>query len=309
MASESPPPQRPALIWSPREFALADYEIGDETMGSKEKFWVRFDDDDREWLCKLTRERDGVVRGEDWAEWIVHHLAALIGIPTATVQPATVDGRRAVLSRSVLHSDAEALVHGNSLLSGHDPEYDLSILRENPRYTPANVRDALDGVPSPVEMAAGAPECTGFDVWAGYLLLDAWVAGRDRHHENWAVIRMGNRRRLAPSFDHGNALGFTETEIKQQAILLEPATLGRWLARGHSHHFAGRPSLVAVAHEALQLAAPRAARYWLERLDGVDPEQVRAILEAVPLTVLSGVQRRFAELLLHENRRRVLDGH
>lgn len=30
---------------------------------------------------------------------------------------------------------------------------------------------------------------TGFDVFVGYLLLDALVAKRDRHEQDWAVLR------------------------------------------------------------------------------------------------------------------------
>lgn len=67
-------------------------ETDDEPMSTKEKFWVT-DQNDHPWLFKFAREHHGVVRGEDWAEWIVHHLAELIGIPTATVRPATCRGR------------------------------------------------------------------------------------------------------------------------------------------------------------------------------------------------------------------------
>ena len=37
---------------------------------------------------------------------------------------------------------------------------------------------------------------------AGYLMLDAWVAGRgSSSHENWAVIERAGNWSLAPSFD------------------------------------------------------------------------------------------------------------
>lgn len=45
----------------------------EESMGTKEKFWVH-DPDGHKWLFKYARVRDDVVRGEDWAEWVVHHL-------------------------------------------------------------------------------------------------------------------------------------------------------------------------------------------------------------------------------------------
>lgn len=47
---------------------------------------------------------------------------------------------------------------------------------------------------------------SALDVFAGYVLLDAWIANQDRHHENWGALRMGTALYLAPSFDHGAAL-------------------------------------------------------------------------------------------------------
>ena len=96
--------------WCPRTILLGSDE-SDEPMGSKEKWWTGLPDDDRRWLLKLSRvdRRDGTVSGEDWAEWLVSRLAGLIGIPAAQTLPATFEGRRGILSRSVLHDDAEYL--------------------------------------------------------------------------------------------------------------------------------------------------------------------------------------------------------
>jgi hypothetical protein len=294
--------------WDPVQIEREEYERADEPMGTKEKFWVRLPDDDRLWLFKLARESNELVRGEDWAEWIVHQLATLIGVPSAEIHPALWDEQRGIISRSMLSGLTEELVHGNSVLFGHNPRYDQQALRENPGYTPAAVRDALTGVSSP----ASAPELaafSGYDVWAGYLLLDAWTAGRDRHHQNWALIRVGTERRLAPSFDHGNALGFAETDEARQRLLDDESKFARWLARGKSHHFAGRPSLVDLAIEALGLATPEAAEYWIERLNAVDEHAVKDVVEAVPENVMSALASRFVVRLLGANRRRVLDGY
>ena len=42
--------------------------------------------------------------------------------------------------------------------------------------------------------------------FVGYVLLDAWIANQDRHHENWGALRHGDELRLAPTFDHGASL-------------------------------------------------------------------------------------------------------
>ncbi|MBX3103793.1 MAG: hypothetical protein KF867_02355 [Cryobacterium sp.] len=287
-----------------------DGDAPEEQMGSKDKWWIRLDGDDRPWLVKIARtdSRDGTVSGEDWAEWIVQHLAAILGVPAATIRPATFDGDRAIMSRSVLKDANESLSHGNEVLGGRFPDYDQSVKGENPGYTVEAVRESLHDVQAPSD----APELvhfSGFDAFAGYLLLDAWVSGRDRHHENWGVIQRGSERRLAPSFDHGNALGFQLRDPKRKRILDDPDHLQRWLERGASQHFVGRPGLVVLAHQALDLTSPFAREYWLRRLAELDESAVEDAVTSVPLAIMSEVSRRFIARLLNENRRRLLNGH
>lgn len=277
----------------------------DEPLGGKEKFWFIGPDDHR-YLFKYARsDDDGTnTRGEDWAEWTVSTLAALIGVPTATTIPARFDGRRGVLSRSVVASH-ETLVHGNELLARVVADYDAAAGRLNPGYTVTAIQTALAGIEAP-------PGCNhlvtnAFDGWAGYVLLDAWTAGRDRHHENWAAILHDGQSRLAPSYDHGNALGFQESERKVVALGADNDQLAAWLRRGNSHHFAGKPSLVAVAVEALSRATPSARRYWLDRLLKVQVADVKATIDQVPASLMSEPGRRFRVRLLVHNRERILD--
>ncbi len=46
---------------------------------------------------------------------------------------------------------------------------------------------------------------SALDVFVGYLMLDAWIANQDRHHENWGAISLNDGLHLAPTFDHGAA--------------------------------------------------------------------------------------------------------
>ncbi|AZZ56552.1 hypothetical protein [Rathayibacter iranicus] len=277
----------------------------DEPLGTKEKFWLVEESD--LWLFKFARQRGGETRGEDWAEWVSFHLARLLAVPCAQVRPATVGGRRGIMSRNVIERDkSQRLEIGNSLLSQSDRHYDPTRRRPNERYTVEAVRRALDGVDAPAGFGAVAG-MSGFDVWAGYLLFDAWVAGRDRHDENWAVIAGRGHRMLSPSFDHGNALGFQETEEKRAACLADSALFDRWVQKGRSHHFAGKPLLVDVARDALELAAPNARDFWLAQLSAVDPSAVREILTAVPTGLMSAACASFTEGLLDTTRRRILD--
>lgn len=276
----------------------------DEPLGTKEKFWVRAPDNNR-YLFKYARVRHGRTMGEDWVEWAVHELATLLSIPTATAIPALHGGRRGVLSLSVLTA-GDRLIHGNEILARADPDYDSEITRQNARYTVNAVHDALDGVAAP--LSCRPPIRTAFDAWAGYLMLDAWVAGRDRHHENWAAIEHDGELRLSPSFDHGNALGFQEPESNVQRLAEDDASIAQWARHGRSHHFSGRPALVHLASTALALTSDEVREHWHGRLASPTDHDVMSVLAQVPSAYLSESGRIFRTKLLHLNRERILHG-
>lgn len=276
----------------------------DEPMGTKEKFWVR-SPEGREVLFKYARVRHGRTMGEDWVEWAVHQLASLLSIPTAVAIPALHAGRRGVLSVSIL-ARGENLVHGNELLARSDPSYDSETSRRNPGYTVDAVVEALRGISAPRGSATAIR--SAFDAWAGYLVLDAWVAGRDRHHQNWAAIERTGQLRLAPSFDHGNALGFQEPEPEVERLARDFDHLTRWVERGRSPHFAGQPSLVDLALDALDRTDVEVRAYWLGALAEVSDREVESVLARVPASYLSEAGRTFRVKLLQVNRERILHG-
>lgn len=280
-----------------------DGRISEEPLGGKEKFWI-IAPDGVEYLFKYARsDLDGTnVRGEDWAEWAVHQLAELIGVPTAIVIPGQHRGRRGSLSRAVWH-EREQLIHGNELLTRQNPNYDATAHRENPGYTVGAVRAALDGVAAPT--SCESPVISGFDAWAGYVMLDAWVAGRDRHHENWAAINHTGSLRLAPSYDHGNALGFQEPDERAARLSEDEKQLARWCRKGRSFHFAGRPPLVEVANTALQLAGNAVQSYWRSKLAAVTVDSLTEIFEQIPY--MSDQGRRFRVSLLTYNQERIVN--
>lgn len=247
--------------------------------------------------------------GEDWAEVGAALLGGLIHVPVASVRLGRYQGRRGVLSRSVVPT-GWALVHGNELLSrGHDG-YVGGMPTENPGYTVEAVRARLRYVPPPADEGGWLcpAEMDAFDVWAGYLVFDAWVAGCDRHDENWGVIADGVRQHLAPSFDHGNALGFQVRPSDHRVLADDPQALRRWASRGRCRYFAGRPRLTDLAASALALATPSARTFWLDQLAGISPARIESVLVRAPVALLSESSRRFCERLLLTNRRRLLDG-
>lgn len=288
-----------------------------DDIGAREKIWLEDPwAEGVEWLfkairCKTLHNGEEQCFGEDWAEKLATEAAGMLGVPAVQIELAERGMQRGVASRLMLvQSDgtrvADNLVLGNELLQAVDPLYDKSQRGEAVGYTLAAVRRALQGIGAP----PGSPEPLkdAFDLFAGYLVLDALVASTDRHHENWGALTQGDSQWLAPTFDHGTCLGFQNSSAKAEAILDDPGQVDveTWVSRGKSNHFEGRPKLVALADEALNAVRPDVAAYWLARVQSFDLDEWRDTLGRVPDHRMSHPARRFAHEVVRLNRERLL---
>lgn len=287
-----------------------------EELGTKRKQWLEHPSGGR-WLFKVVRAKamgTGELRvfGEDWSEKVAREIGLLLGVPVPEVHLAhrtTAAGevQRGSLVRSFLGGD-EALAHGNELLGRADPSYDRHRTREVTGYTLEAVWVALDGFGPPSGMAA--PIGSAAETFAGYLVFDALIANTDRNHENWAaVMPFRGRPRLGPSFDHATSLGFQEPADRKQEWLTDPTggAVRRWVEKGRSSHFEGRPGLVDLACAALGRVPAAAAAYWRERVASLSPAEWKATIDAVPADLLSQPDRTFASEIVRLNRERLLD--
>lgn len=292
---------------------VSDWDVvGDETTGAEEKYWLRKPDTEQRWLFKAVTVKSGHVHGEDWSETSAAHLAALLGVPCALVQMARLRTTHGCIVRDLRPPECE-LQHGRTLLEENDaPGY---VHRAggitHPGHSLENIQAVLkDALPPPgCDLPFGA-----FDVFAGYLTLDAWIANRDRHDTNWAVLRPITSSdallRLCGSYDHASSLGFNLLDDKREQMLADRDGVSRWCGRGTAwrfDHLPGTtiPSLVEVAAKALRLASPDARDHWVRQMATVSDDDVRNVISRVP--EMSDLARRFALTVLSVNRRRVLD--
>ena len=158
------------------------------------------------------------------------------------------------------------------------------------------------------------PDCelpfnaSAFDVFAGYVLFDAWIANQDRHDNNWSVLipitAVPRPMLLSGSYDHASSLAFNEQDARLETLLSRPDGVEGWCARGRANRFEGRPRLAEAAVRALHLAAPEAREYWIDRLRRADDGDVRRVLDRVAR--MSDPARMFAMKLLEVNRMGVL---
>jgi hypothetical protein len=288
-----------------------------EYLGTKRKFW--FTMDDFRYLFKA--EERGT--GEDWAEKVVCELARLLGIPHVEYELAhEFEGQTAIQPGVICPTFVPRpliLVLGNQLLFYYDKTYPAQEERKYGirEYTIKTVSDLVSILqpPAPEWMACVPPGVTtSLGVFIGYVMLDAWVANQDRHHENWGATWHEPDLRLAPTFDHGASLARNLSDNERNDRL---TTRDRYRS---VEHFAGRArsafyasstdSKTMLALDVFREFAARdqsAARMWLGKLAEIGQFAVDAILAEIPLQRMSAITREFTLQLLMINQGRLLE--
>lgn len=279
-------------------------------------------DENKDWMA----ETSGAPRNEHWlwkprrttgdgsepalndvAEVVTSRLAQRLGIPAAECRYAVRDGEAGAISLNVTPPRHD-LHNGDVFLSeveGYsraNPAVDeggriRGLARVDEGYTLEAVEQVLENVPGP----PGTDDLTGFQVFAGYLVLDALVANTDRHPRNWAILerRWDGHRLLAPTFDHGTALssGLTEDNRSRR----DPRAFCR---KGLANPFSpAKQTLVALAHVAVMRSG---AQVWLDRVADLGDDAIHEVVRS-PESRLSVGSATFIEQILTINRGRLCD--
>jgi hypothetical protein len=293
-----------------------------EHLGTKRKFW--FTVDGRRFLFKA--EERGT--GEDWAEKVVCELARCLGLPhveydLANEYEAQTPVQPGVICPSFVPRPL-VLILGNQLLYTRDPQYPVS---EEAKYgVSSHTLHAVAAVlrllnPPTSEWMQAAPPgiTTATGVFIGYLMLDAWVANQDRHHQNWAAILNaanfpeGVTLSLAPTYDHGASLARNLTDEERLERLQTKdrnQSVEHFASRARSAFFQSITDKKTLhTFDAFQHFArldTNAAKIWLDKLRNIDLDVVDAILTKVPQQRMSPTTRQFTSTLLQINQRRLL---
>ena len=169
--------------------------------------------------------------------------------------------------------------------------------------------------PPAASWMAGVPVgiTSALDVFVGYVMLDAWIANQDRHHENWGALIDQNEMRLAPTFDHGAALARNLLDQEREMRLTTKdrnQAVDAFTERGRSAFYGfitDKKALGLVeAFRAFAERAQTAGHAWLARLSAVELEAMQAILDRVPAARMSDTTKQFTLELLVTNQRRLL---
>ena len=166
-------------------------------------------------------------------------------------------------------------------------------------------------------MNAPAGITTALGVFVGYVMLDAWVANQDRHHQIWAAIQDGGALYLSrlPTTTALRSRGIWAMKNAKTRLQTRDKKQGRSAFRGpraRSGFFQTikriiktLPTLDVFQHFAK--LEPRAAQIWLAKLQGnIGFDVVDAILAEVPPQRMSPITIQFTSALLCINQRRLL---
>lgn len=294
-----------------------------ETAGSNRVTWLREPQSGHLWLHKdIHLPSNGVEEGQDWAEVVATQVATMLGVPCAEARLCTRNGVRGSLSLSVIPTGSDLNEGGVVLEAAGVPGYfrhtdskkAIDPARpkvRRPGHSLETIRTVLKNVEPPVGFG-GPAGSTGFDVFVGFTILDALVANRDRHEQNWAVLRprlLDQPQRISPSFDHGGSLGYNLPDDKRQRLLSDPTALAVWAHKGTAHrfeHVPPAPTLVDHASLATRMSSKLAAVWWQQRLYALDLAPLHEAL-AAGISGMSEAAATFSSVLLDLNLRRLRD--
>ena len=280
-----------------------------EQMGSKEKFWY-YQNGDR-YLFKAGRPNTG----ENWAEKVAGELCELLGISHARYDLARWGEVRGVITPSFV-PEGSRLVHGNELLAEIEPGYAKTKTYKQTRHTLSRVLQIIGAtdLEPPLDWSAFDQIHSAVDVFLGYLMLDAWIANQDRHHENWAiVVTKDKKKHLAPSYDHAASLGRNERDQKRQVWLntKDPAqNMQGYVERARSAFYSSvadaRPVSTLAAFREAGKQSPGAAKSWLNRLAKVSSRDTLKVFKRLSGDEITVVAIDFGQRILELNRERIL---
>ena len=278
-----------------------------EKKGQDAHPWLREPRTDQAWLFKPVVIKAGHRQGEDWAEVLASHIGKLLGVPCAEIRLATWHGREGCLSKDQKPRAGWQIQPGSVLLTDVDPAYQ-SRVKGRRGHSLGNIQQLLSDLAPPLDFEPA--DFTAFDVFVGYLVLDAVIANRDRHDDNWSVLRPPDRGpdRLCGAYDQAGALGFNLTDDYRMQSL-RSGHVENWARNGTAYRFEHPegekpPTLVAFAHQALEMVHPAVARHWMAAVEELDVDEVEHYARLSP--VMSELAVTFSMSVVRINRERML---
>jgi hypothetical protein len=287
----------------------------DESLGSKTKGWF-YPPDNPDFEILEKENRPNTIEAQ--VEKICMELARMVSLPHAGIELAgkgnQIDGVispsfgrprplfRLTNDRRPKRKNAEErtieVIMGNRVLQSLFPDYDMQKKRGHAQHTLNNIVKALEQ-----QIVDQAHTLRILE----YFLFDCWIGNTDRHHENWAVLRVREGKhsysRLAPLFDHGAALAAAQTtdgrsrQIKKLAKFYEVGRSAIFDPQGEALTFE------ALAQACFQMEKQTTGRVqrcsaFVDKITRVVPEEISSCLNRFPPGTLSESDATFIQTYL-----------
>ena len=281
-----------------------------EQLGTKQKFWVSSEKEGvRDRLYKIGRPGSG----ENWSEKVACELCEQLGIPHAHYDFAAWRNTQGVISENFV-PERGRLVHGNEMLIKAIPDYNADKKFKQKNHTVRAITAILKNVALPLGFTDTGNFKNGLDVFSGYLLLDAWIANQDRHHENWGVVVSEKMNvHLAPSFDHASSLGRNETDNARRDRLTTNdirRSMDQYILKARSAIYktntSNKPLSTIGAFIEIAKHCRKASLLWKKRLFSVKHNHIIDVFDRIPDNFISKVESDFALKMLELNRKRII---
>ena len=265
------------------EFPVVDISnwerLGTESVGTNKPVWYLNSITGKKWVYKTEGRKTNTFYGKAWAEKIVCEVGLLLGVACANTQLATAKDSYGSISESFLLQGWEEKA-GDLLISEIRPSF-KKMGKPHTHHNLSEITRVLSQVAAPPNSPKELK--SAFDAFTGFLVLDALTASCDRHVENWAVvIGPDQQSRLAPSWDHGNSLGFNLTSEGMRNIL--NSGIQEWASKGKAAKFEGvrKAQLTKHALAASALCEISVQEFWENQVQNLDLVKVERIIERVP---------------------------
>lgn len=291
--------------------SIADNAIDSpELVGSREKGWCWQENT----LCLLKIGRPQT--GENWAEKAVSELCSLLNLPHAHYELAIWKEKLGVITRTFIPQGGQ-LILGNELLTEVDESYPAEKRYKQYQYT-LSIIEALitkhePSIQPPLHWQPIRDIKDSFEVFIGYLMLDAWIANQDRHHENWGVVEYDQQLYLTPTFDHAPSLGQNLTDkVRNERLKTrdENYHIKAYVKKAKSAIYEeDREKKTLSTFEAFHKVAIQrkaAAMAWLGQLEQVTESHWQTIFQQLPTDIITHTAMNFAMELLKLNQERLL---
>lgn len=283
-----------------------------EQLGTKEKFWF-YDKDDIKKLFKIGRPKTG----EDWSEKVSYEIGKLLELPCAIYEFSKWNDKQGTISTSFV-PEGMRLVHGNELLViVYDKEYPRDQRYHLSDYKLSIVLNLIENELEDLKLPLGYIDDfikKPIDLFIGYLIFDCWIANQDRHHENWAILVDTKEVKwyFAPTYDHAAGLGCKvspEKAMKRLTTNDENYCVKKFVTRAKSPFYSDENKQLKTIEvvEILVDKYPTTVCYWIDKIEQIEIDAIRLILDKVPNDFIDDNSKQFAQQILHENRIRLLE--